>query len=243
MHGTEKVISPTREINKGYCIVLYCIVLYRIVLYTTVLPLLCDPSVKQFRPVMILSKSSAMSHMLVKYPSWWETIREGLLCTLPDFQLCTLFLLLQADVLDLSILRHQQKLARYESRCVQDLYLGTIQGLDNPILVDLWETRLLTVGFWGLVWVQVLLKVCKRVKSMTWKFQGANKVQFWSNRNYYSCYAAAMHKVQGMSLNIAVIYLGKKLFSPAVAYVALSRVGTLSGLVVTELNKNAVGFN
>ena len=28
MHGAEKVISPTRGINKGYCIVLYCIVLY-----------------------------------------------------------------------------------------------------------------------------------------------------------------------------------------------------------------------
>ena len=33
MHGAEKVISPTRGINEGYCIVLYCIVLYCIVLY------------------------------------------------------------------------------------------------------------------------------------------------------------------------------------------------------------------
>ena len=31
MHGAEKVIFPTRGINKGHCIVLYCIVLYCIV--------------------------------------------------------------------------------------------------------------------------------------------------------------------------------------------------------------------
>ena len=37
MYGAEKVIFPTRGINKGYCIVLYCIVLYCIVLYCIVL--------------------------------------------------------------------------------------------------------------------------------------------------------------------------------------------------------------
>ena len=56
------------------------------------------------------------------------------------------------------------------------------------------------------------------------------------------CYAATIHKVQGLSLDAAVIYLGRKMFSPSMAYVALSRVRSLSGLFVTELHRNSVGF-
>ena len=45
-----------------------------------------------------------------------------------------------------------------------------------------------------------------------------------------------IHKCQGLSLNCAIIDLSDKIFSPGMAYVALSRVRTLDGVYLTDLN-------
>ena len=49
------------------------------------------------------------------------------------------------------------------------------------------------------------------------------------------CWAATIHKVQGLSLDAAVIDLGPKVFEDGMAYVALSRVRTLDGVAIIDL--------
>ena len=49
------------------------------------------------------------------------------------------------------------------------------------------------------------------------------------------CWAATIHKVQGLSLDVAVIDLGPKMFEDGMAYVALSRVRTLLGVALLGL--------
>jgi ATP-dependent DNA helicase PIF1 len=44
-----------------------------------------------------------------------------------------------------------------------------------------------------------------------------------------------IHRVQGLSLDRAVIDLGKDVFAHGQAYVALSRVKTLEGVLLTDL--------
>ena len=47
--------------------------------------------------------------------------------------------------------------------------------------------------------------------------------------------AATIHKVQGLSLDAAVIDLGPAMFEGGMAYVALSRVRTLEGVTLLDL--------
>ena len=49
------------------------------------------------------------------------------------------------------------------------------------------------------------------------------------------CWAATIHKVQGLSLDAAVIDLGPSMFEDGMAYVALSRVCTLDGVALLDL--------
>jgi len=49
------------------------------------------------------------------------------------------------------------------------------------------------------------------------------------------CWAATIHKVQGLSLDAAVIDLGPAMFEDGMAYVALSRVRTLEGVALLDL--------
>ena len=49
------------------------------------------------------------------------------------------------------------------------------------------------------------------------------------------CWAATIHKVQGLSLDAAVIDLGPKVFEDGMAYVTLSRVRTLEGVALLGL--------
>ena len=57
------------------------------------------------------------------------------------------------------------------------------------------------------------------------------------------CWAATVHKVQGLSLDAAVIDLGVNVFEPGMAYVALSRVRTLGGLALLNFEPLKVKAN
>ena len=53
-------------------------------------------------------------------------------------------------------------------------------------------------------------------------------------------YAVTIHKCQGLSLNSAIIDLSNKVFSPGMAYVALSRVRSLDGLYLTDFDPSSI---
>lgn len=62
-------------------------------------------------------------------------------------------------------------------------------------------------------------------------------------------YASTVHKCQGVSLDCAIVNCGDSIFSPAQAYVALSRVRSIEGLFLEQLkldkiypNKHALQF-
>ena len=54
------------------------------------------------------------------------------------------------------------------------------------------------------------------------------------------CWTATIHKVQGLSLNAAVIDLGPHVFEYRMAYVALSRVHSLNGVALLSLSAERV---
>ena len=54
------------------------------------------------------------------------------------------------------------------------------------------------------------------------------------------CWACTIHKVQGLSLDKAVIDIGSGIFENGMAYVALSRVKTLLGLALLALNPSCI---
>ena len=53
-------------------------------------------------------------------------------------------------------------------------------------------------------------------------------------------YAVTIHKCQGLSLDCAIIDLSSKVFSPGMAYVALSRVHSLVGLYLTDFDPSSI---
>ena len=53
-------------------------------------------------------------------------------------------------------------------------------------------------------------------------------------------FAVTIHKCQGLSLDNAIIDLSDEVFNAGIAYVALSRVRTLSGLYLTSFDPKAL---
>ena len=73
-----------------------------------------------------------------------------------------------------------------------------------------------------------------RVRS---KFQVLKKnVVYRTQYPLILAYAVTIHKCQGLSLNCAIIDLSDNIFSSGMAYVALSRVRTLDGVHLTNLD-------
>lgn len=50
------------------------------------------------------------------------------------------------------------------------------------------------------------------------------------------CWAVTVHKMQGSTVDRAVINFGSKVFAPGQAYVALSRVRSIDGVRLDELD-------
>ena len=74
------------------------------------------------------------------------------------------------------------------------------------------------------------------VEPVTAKFYGKQGVTLQRTQlPLLPCWAATIHKVQGLSLDAAVIDLGPKMFEDGMAYVALSRVRTLQGVALLGL--------
>lgn len=55
-----------------------------------------------------------------------------------------------------------------------------------------------------------------------------------------SCYATTVHKVQGMSLDTAIVNIGDDVFTSGQSYVAISRVRSLQGLVLQGLSRKKI---
>ena len=75
------------------------------------------------------------------------------------------------------------------------------------------------------------------------------KGKFMIQRNFYGyrqqfplilAYAVTIHKCQGLSLDCAIIDLNKHVFSPGMAYVALSRVRSLAGLHLISFTPSSI---
>ena len=75
------------------------------------------------------------------------------------------------------------------------------------------------------------------------------KCKFMVMKNFYVyrkqyplilAYAVTIHKCQGLSLDCAIVDLSDKVFSAGMAYVALSRVSSLSGLHLIEFHSKSL---
>jgi hypothetical protein len=75
------------------------------------------------------------------------------------------------------------------------------------------------------------------------------KSRFMVMKNFYVyrqqfplilAYAVTIHKSQGLSLNCAIVDLSDKVFSAGMAYIALSRVQSLSGLHLSAFDPNSI---
>ncbi|XP_011410068.1 PREDICTED: ATP-dependent DNA helicase PIF6-like [Amphimedon queenslandica] len=74
------------------------------------------------------------------------------------------------------------------------------------------------------------------IEPVTAKFYGKQEVTLQHTQlPLLPCWAATIYKVQGLSLDAAVIDLGPKMFEDGMVYVALSRVRTLQGVALLGL--------
>ena len=76
------------------------------------------------------------------------------------------------------------------------------------------------------------------VMSHTFIHSGRSVVR--KNFPWSPCWACTIHKVQGLSLDKAVVDIGSLNFELGMCYVALSRVRTLNGLALSAFNPSLV---
>ncbi len=68
------------------------------------------------------------------------------------------------------------------------------------------------------------------------KGRSINRYQFC----LIQAWAITIHKSQGLSLDTAVVNIGKAIFEPSMTYVALSRIRTLEGVFIEEEPLNII---
>jgi len=66
------------------------------------------------------------------------------------------------------------------------------------------------------------------------------KKSFYIYRKLILAFAVTIHKCQGISLTCAIIDLSNKVFSPGMAYVALSRVHSINGVHLTKFDPASI---
>lgn len=78
----------------------------------------------------------------------------------------------------------------------------------------------------------------KIVKAVTVQFKAVNKNGTIERRMLpmVACYASTVHKLQGATLDQAVIDLGSGYFQPGQKFVALSRVTSLKGIQISAID-------
>ena len=76
----------------------------------------------------------------------------------------------------------------------------------------------------------------------TWKSENNDKIAVAQIPLIYA-WAITIHKAQGVSLDSALIDIGKNIFEYGQSYVALSRVKSLEGIYLSNLNYNKINAN
>ena len=82
------------------------------------------------------------------------------------------------------------------------------------------------------------------IEPMLVRFYGRQGIVLqWTQIPLILCWAATLHKVQGLSLDSAVLDLGEKVFEAGMSYVALSRVRTLNGIALVKFEPKKLYAN
>jgi len=83
-------------------------------------------------------------------------------------------------------------------------------------------------------------KLVHRVPLYNWKIEDKDALAVRTQLPLILAYSITTHKAQGLTLDYAICNLGASVFCPGQAYVALSRVRSLEGLLISDLHPKAI---